>query len=312
MKCDKCEKIFSNERNLKKHQWVHSGETDSIHSKYYSTTCPHCPMKFQRRYMVIKHVKTNHEEIWKKITNKPKQKPENQTNFCTDCDLQFVTFESKTNHMKDHICDHCQTRFESPRNVAKHLMDLWKEDQKQNVLLKAKIFKMESQPKTSFDDISDESKNDTIETMNQDQTFSQNQHSASINAEAHVNNETNPDDDISDETKNDIIETMNQDQTFSDNQHSQDDTIFACKVCRKTFNSKEACIDHYINHHLGHKCKRCGDGFSNATTLKTHQQKCSKSDKLKKSQEEKLSCDQCGKTFMNRSILRIILLFNKY
>ena len=90
-------------------------------------------------------------------------------------------------------------------------MDLWKQDQKQNVLLKAKIFKMESQPKTSFDDISDESKNDTIETMNQDQTFSESQHSVSIHAEAHVNNQTNPDDDISDETKNDIIETKRSD-----------------------------------------------------------------------------------------------------
>ena len=292
VKCDKCNKIFADETNLKKHEHVHSEEPDSIYSKYNATKCPHCNKKFERKYLLRKHVQSEHATIWEKYGNKLKQKADTRNNFCTDCDVQFVTFEAKTNHMRDHICDHCQTRFESPRQVAKHLMDLWKNDQKENISLKAKIFKMESQPlKASIDEISEEPKNDNDETMNEDQSFPEN--------ETLPENVTFP--------ENELSPADNAQGNIEGDQNNIGGNITStCKVCRKIFSSEEDVVGHYISEHVNTKCEMCDLEFTDNNILETHKKKCPMNDdKLKGSQiKTKLACDQCGKTFMNEQKLK--------
>ena len=307
VKCEKCEKKFSNETNLKKHQWVHSEETDSIPSRYDTTECPHCPMNFKRKYMLIKHLQSKHVQIWKKLENKLKPKPSTTNNFCTDCDVQFVTFEAKAQHLRDHICDHCNVRFEYPRQVAKHLIELWKQDQIANISLKAKIFKMESRPlKTSFNIISDESKNNTIENMDENETSDK---ETFLENDIFPENETSPENDTVSENEPtssenaEVHDNNKSDQNDKDNITSKTDT---CKDCKKTFSSDENIIAHYISDHANHICEMCDIGFTDPKILETHKKKCLMSDdKLKGSQKSiKFPCNQCGRSFMNEQKLK--------
>ena len=167
IKCDHCEKTFAKVSSLKKHQYVHNQELNLLHSRYDTTKCPHCPQRFARKYMILKHVQSEHPNGWK----------------------------------KDYICDHCNMRFDTPKEVSRHLTTLLKNVQNENMDLKNRLVKLEAKNKELEKRITEEPTKNESELENTDAIESD---SGSSNA---ITNE-------SDDQDNELVRTQDDSQSM--------------------------------------------------------------------------------------------------
>ena len=75
-----------------------------------------------------------------------------------------------------------------------------------------------------------------------------------------------------------------------------------CKICKKSFNSKEVYEYHMRKHDGNLKCPKCKEEFRNQSGLDLHLKLCREGDD--KINIEKHECDKCGKKFGSESQLK--------
>ena len=70
----------------------------------------------------------------------------------------------------------------------------------------------------------------------------------------------------------------------------------ACRVCRESFTSVRARVDHEDKHSddIKYRCQACGRGFKLLSSLKSH---VSRSGKVHDLEKKEFSCDACDRVF---------------
>ena len=317
-RCGLCDQSFAEQESLMKHMMKHTGQ------KPYK--CEHCPSRFKTRWGCMEHERSHtgekpykcehcssrYKTRWGCIQHERSHTGEKPYQ-CDLCEKAYARRQNFTTHKKlhhtkkDHVCGICNKRFALESYLKVHIQRhaaaekyhcdecnesfvtsiflKWHKEKKhmaQKPITSHKKGHIAQKPKTPFKEKHIVEKHKTSPSS-QPKVVVLRTHSG----------------DKVTETRLKLLSQSEDSMTFGT--MPDDDKLFKCEYCYKTFTQKLTLERHTLSHSGGEmsfQCEKCDKAYTNKITLMQHI-------RCKHPQQPKYACDKCDKTFGSKATLEI-------